>query len=450
MRPVFPALDLFRNDSLPHEHARELDEIDRILCDNPTIPRLVWKDLLGEGAGEHEPRGRPGLSADLTLRAAIIKQMNSFSYEELAFHLADSLSYRRFCGLAHPDEAPGKSALAKNIKRISAESWQKINHVILRYAHARGVEDGGTVRIDPTVTEANIHFPTDNALLFDCVRTLSRILGQAKKSFGVPFHNRCKRAKRRHMAIVNAKRNAQRIEPYKDLLKVTGETIRYAEQAMERLRQENGPMLGLAHRLARELEHYVPLALQVVSQTQRRVLKDESVPAGEKLVSIFEPHTDIIRKDRRDTYYGHKVTLTGGASGLVLDWVVEDGNPADSTLLVRMLERHKTLYGRYPRQATADGGFATKDNLHTAKNLGVQDMVFAKKRGLQVNDMVTQTWLFKKLRDFRAGIEGIISFLKRVFGLRRCTWKGEPAFSSYVGASIVSANLLLLARHLMA
>jgi IS5 family transposase len=449
MRPVFPALDLFRDDILPHEHARELEEIDRILCDNPTIPRLVWKDLLGEETGGHDPRGRPGLSADITLRAAIIKQMNSFSYEELAFHLADSLSYRRFCGLTHPHEAPGRSALAKNIKRISAGTWQKINHVILKYAQVREVENGQKVRIDPTVTEANIHFPTDNALLFDCVRTLSRILGQAKKSFGVPFHNRCKRAKRRHMAILNAKRNSQRIEPYKDLLRATKETIHYAVQAMEPLRQEQSPMTGLARRLARELEHYVPLALQVVSQTERRVLKGESVPAEEKLVSIFEPHTDIIRKDRRDTYYGHKVTLTGGTSGLVLDWVVEDGNPADSTLLVRMLERHKALYGCYPRQATADGGFATKDNLASAKTLGVQDMVFAKKRGLKVEDMVTQTWLFKKLRDFRAGIEGIISFLKRVFGLHRCTWKGEASFASYVGASIVSANLLLLARHLM-
>lgn len=204
-----------------------------------------------------------------------------------------------------PHEAPDRSALAKNIKRISAETWRKINHVILKYAQVREVENGQKVRI----------------------------------------------------------------EPYKDLLRVTRETIHYAEQAIEPLRQEQSPMAGLARRLARELEHYVPLALQVVSRTERRVLKGESVPAEERLVSIFELHTDIIRKDRRDTYYGHKVTLTGGTSGFVLDWVVEDGSPADSTLLVRMLERHKALYGCYPRQATADGGFATKDNLASAKTL---------------------------------------------------------------------------------
>lgn len=449
MRLVVPELDLFRSVSLPHEHACELEVMDQILCANPTIVRWVWKDLQGHVDKERLRFGRPGLSAQQVLRAAIVKQMNGFSYEALAFHLADSLSYRRFCGFTHPLDVPRKSALAKNIKRICEATWQKINQVILQYAEARGVEDGRKVRIDATVTESNIHHPTDSELLFDCVRTLSRILGQARAGFGIASANRCKAAKRRHMEIVNAKRNAHRIKPYRDLLKVTEETIRYAQQAIERLHQVSGPMVGVALRLARELEHYIALAQQVVSQTRRRVLNGESVPADEKIVSIFEPHTDIIRKDRRDTYYGHKVTLTGGVSGLVLDWVVEQGNPADSTLLIRMLERQRDQYGRYPRQASVDGGYASKDNLHSAKTLGVEDMVFSKKCGLKVEDMVTQTWLFKKLRDFRAGIEGVISFLKRVFGLRRCTWRGQPSFARYVGASIVSANLLILARHLM-
>ena len=449
MRLVVPELDLFRSVSLPHEHARELEVMDQILCANPTIVRLVWKDLQAHVERERLRFGRPGLNAQQVLRAAIVKQMNGFSYEALAFHLADSLTYRRFCGFTHPLDVPRKSALAKNIKRICEATWQTVNQVILQYAEARGVEDGRKVRIDATVTESNIHHPTDNALLFDGVRTLSRILGRAHTSFGVPFHNRRKAAKRRHMEIVNAKRNAHRIEPYRKLLKLTEETIRYAVQAIERLHQVSGPMTGLALRMARELEHYIPLTQQVVSQTRRRVLNAESVPADEKIVSIFEPHTDIIRKDRRDTYYGHKLTLTGGVSGLVLDWVVEEGNPADSTLLIRMLERQRDQYGRYPLQASVDGGYASKNNLASAKALGVEDMVFSKKCGLKVEDMVTQTWLFKKLRDFRAGIEGVISFLKRVFGLRRCSWRGQPSFASYVGASIVSANLLILARHLM-
>jgi IS5 family transposase len=446
MRRVVADFDLFAVPALPHEHARELEAIDQILLDNPGIAKLVWKDLQGDRTSGV---GRPGLSAEQVVRAAIIKQMNAFSYEALAFHLADSRSYMRFCGFTHPLEVPAKSALADNIKRITAETWEQVNRLVVGYAEARGVEDGRRVRIDPTVVESNIHHPTDNALLFDGVRTLSRILTRARKGFGVPFKNRLRSAKRRHMEIINAKRQAQRIKPYKDLLNLTRETLRYAEAAVPLLHGEQGLFAPLAERLASELEHYIPLVWQVVSQTERRVLRGESVPADEKLVSIFEPHTDIIRKDGRDTYYGHKVTFSGGKSGLILDWVVEDGNPADSTLFVRMLERLDGLYGRYPSQAAADGAFASKDNLKKAKTCGLDDVVFAKRRSLSVEDMASSTWVYRQLRNFRAGIEGMISFLKRVFGLGRCTWKGAASFASYVGASVVSANLLLLARHLM-
>ena len=180
------------------------------------------------------------------------------------------------------------------------------------------------------------------------------------------------------------------------------------------------------------------------------MLRAESVPANEKIVSLFEPHTDIIVKDRRDTYYGHKVFVTAGASGLILDCAVEAGNPADATMALPMLERQNALYGRPPRQVAMDGGFASKQNLKDAKALGVADVCFQKKRGLKVSDMTRSTWVYKRLRDFRAGIEGLISFLKRAFGLDRCTWRGAESFASYVQASVLTANLLTLARHLLA
>ena len=446
MRRVVAEFDLFASPDLPHQHARELRAIDAILCDNPTVAQLIWKDLQRD---RRHGIGRPGMCAEQILRMVLIKQTNGFSYEELAFHVADSRTYLSFCGYTHPLQAPSRSTIAENVKRISPETWREINRLLLLYAAAKGVEDGHKVRIDPTVTETNIRHPLDNALLYDSVRTLARTLTRARKSFGIGFRNRTKRAKRRDLEIRNAKRQTQRIEPYKDLLKITRETVRYAEQAVPPLRRQRGPLAGLAQRLADVLEHYLPLVRQVVSQTERRVLHGESVAAPDKLVSIFEPHTDIIRKDGRDTYYGHKVTLTGGKSGLVLDWVVEDGNPADSTLFLRMLDRHHDIYGRYPRQAAADGALATKDNLIEAKARGLDDVVFSKRRGLSVEDMASSTWVYRQLRNFRAGIEGMISFLKRVFGLARCTWKGAESFASYVGASVVSANLLLLARHLM-
>ena len=198
--------------------------------------------------------------------------------------------------------------------------------------------------------------------------------------------------------------------------------------------------------MADELKEILGLTQKVIDQTTRRVIHDESVPASEKIVSIFEPHTDIIRKDRRDTFYGHKVCLSGGASNLITDCLILDGNPADSDLTGQMLDRHNEIYGHYPLKTALDGGFASKANLASAKSKGIKDVCFAKKRGLEEEDMCRSSWVYKRLRRFRAGIESGISWLKRCFGLTRCTWKSLRSFKSYVWASIVSANLLTLAR----
>ena len=202
--------------------------------------------------------------------------------------------------------------------------------------------------------------------------------------------------------------------------------------------------------LQADLLHYLRLAERVISQTERRVLMGQTVPAAEKVVSIFEEHTDVIVKDRRDTYYGHKICLTSGKSGLFLDCVIEDGNPADSELAREMIARQTIFYGRPPRQAALDGGFASKRNLRDLKtDAKVRDVMFSKKRGLKVADMAKSSWVYKRLRNFRAGIEGMISFLKRCFGAGLCTWRGLESFKSYVWGSVVSANLLILARHAM-
>jgi IS5 family transposase len=206
----------------------------------------------------------------------------------------------------------------------------------------------------------------------------------------------------------------------------------------------------LAQGCCQELEQYVGLALQVVDQTERRVVKEEVVPASEKISSIFEPHTDIIIKDRRDKFYGHKICLTGGASGLILDCLILEGNPADSTLSDEMLDRQKDIYGRYPLKVSLDGGFASKSNLKSAKGKGIKDVCFAKGKGLKEEDMCRSNYVYKMMRKFRAGIESSISWLKRSFELWRCLWKGLTSFKSYVWSAIVSANLLTIARKQLA
>ena len=195
-----------------------------------------------------------------------------------------------------------------------------------------------------------------------------------------------------------------------------------------------------------QLRHYQPLIERIIAQTERRVLAGEAVPAGEKLVSLFEPHADIIVKGSRDVDYGHKLNLTTGRSGLILDLVIEAGNPADSERLLPMLERHIAFYGQAPRQAAADGGYASRDNLSGAKACGIRDMAFHKKCGLKIEDMVKSRWVYRKLRNFRAGIEAGISCLKRAYGLGRCTWRGLDHFKAYVWSSVVAYNLALFAR----
>jgi IS5 family transposase len=240
-----------------------------------------------------------------------------------------------------------------------------------------------------------------------------------------------------------------RQKAYKDLLHYAGLVKGYAVTAIPELSSYQGLALTdtfTAHELARRLERAVRILGKVIDQTERRVLKGEKVPASEKIVSFFEDHTDIIVKGRRDAEYGHKVFLSGGASTMILGCLITRGNPADTDQYQSLLEQYETCYGRMPRQVTADGGFASKDNLAFAKEHHVKDAVFAKKRSLSILDMAKSNWVYKKLRNFRAGIEAGISTLKRAFGLDRCTWSGWEGFRRYVWSSIVSYNLLVLAR----
>ena len=433
--------------SIDHEHAKELHAIRAIIAEHPEVIDLIYEDLI---RGLRDPdAGRDGLmTAEQVFKVLLIKQMNSFSYDTLRFHLMDSRCYRAFCGIGIAEAIPSDKTIQRDIKKIGADTLEKIHRIIVGVAEEKGIERGRKVRVDCTVTETNIHHPTDSSLLWDCVRVLSRETARAKEEFGISVTNHSRRAKRRAMGILNAKNSKIRKKQYRDLVKVSKKTAADAERVMASL-LATGSTSVTCLRICSELSHYLPLTRQVIEQTERRVFRDEKLKPEEKIVSIFEPHTDIIIKDRRETYYGHKLALSGGDSGLLLDLVIEEGNPADSTLAEKMVSRQKEIWGRVPRQTAFDGGFASKKNLSDIKELGVKDVVFAKKRGLAVSEMAKSTWVYKRLRDFRAGIEGMISFLKRSFGLRRCTWRGLESFKAYAWSSVVTANLLLIARRML-
>jgi len=425
-----------------HEIGRELKAMSEWLDAHRALLGLVATDLRREGVKE---TGRRGLPAEAVLRCALLKQHRQLSYEELAFHLEDSASFRAFarlpCGWS-----PKKSVLQKTISAIRAETWEAINRTLLASARQERLEDGRVVRLDSTVTAALMHEPSDSSLLWDAVRVMVRLLQEAEAlrgGTGRGWRNHCRAAKKRWRAIEFTRGRPQRVELYRELIKLTRATLGYLRGAAAELAPARSPAVALWQA---KVGHYRPLVAQIIAQSERRVLLGEAVPAGDKLVSLFEPHADIIVKGSRDVDYGHKLNLTTGRSGLILDLVIEAGNPADRERLLPMLERHIAVWGAAPRQAAADGGYASRDNLAEAKARGVRDMAFHKKSGLRIEDMVRSHWVYRKLRNFRAGIEAGISCLKRAYGLARCTWRGLAHFKAYVWSSVVAYNLTLLAR----
>ena len=427
---------------------KELEQMTIILDANPEILDCAFADLTKD---RRTDTGRDGMTAEQVLRAAILKQYRELTYDDLEYYLADSISFRSFVNLKM-GQYPGKSALQANIKSLSEETWFVIHQFILTYANKAKVENGRKVRIDATNVETDIHTPSDSTLLWDGVRIITRRLIQGKGLSPKPFysfsdHRRV--VKKRLFKIQNTKKQKVREAAYRDMLTYVSKVCVYAERAAQELADYVGSEIQDTFRgraLADWLERAVNLLKRVADQTERRVFRGEKVPASEKVVSFFEEHSDILVKGNRKTQYGHKVFLTGGQSNLILDCLIERGNPADADRFQQILNRHQKQYGRMPRQTTSDGGFASKGNLAYAKEHHVKDVTFSKKRGLSVLEMAKSNWVYRKLKNFRAGIEANISTLKRAYGMDRCNWTGWEGFKQYVWSSIVAYNLHVLAR----
>ena len=361
------------------------------------------------------------------------------------------MSFQAFARLSR-GMCPKKSGLQRVVSAIRGQRWARINELLKGSAREERFEPGHRVRIDSTVTDAPIHEPSDSSLLWDAVRVMVGLLEQSRELSGGPslyYVNHRRVAKKRARSIWYARGADKRRKLYRELLKVTQATLGYVESVDACLKQAGVSGVGYEGWVSR-VRYFSPLIEGVIEQTERRVLAGEVVPAAEKVVSLFEPHTDIIVKGSRDVQYGHKLNLVSGRSGLILDVVIEQGNPADVQRYLPMLERHCEFYGTMPRQAAADGSYASVENLHEAKRRGVEDVAFHKKRGLSVEEMVKSKWVYRRLRNFRAGIEAGISCLKRAYGLARCTWKGLAHFEAYVWLSVVAYNLSVYARHRLA
>jgi IS5 family transposase len=299
-----------------HEIGRELRAMSAWLEDHRELASLVAADLRQHGV---KATGRQGLPAAAVLRCALLKQHRRLSYQELAFHLEDSASFRAFARLPHA-WSPQKSVLHQTISAIHAETWEQINRTLLTSARETKLERGRVVRLDSTVTAAPVHEPSDSSLLWDAVRVMVRLLREAKAwlgraELGWPDHRRA--AKQRARNIQFTRGRPRRVQLYRELIRITRATLAYLQQAAT-------PADGAAALWQVKVAHYRPLIERIIMQSERRVLAGEAVPASDKLVSLFEPHVDIIRKGR-EIAYGHKLNLTTGRSGLILDLVVGSG-----------------------------------------------------------------------------------------------------------------------------
>jgi len=438
------ALPFQRVDS---RSSREWAKISDILDANPKIAELVWRDLTTRKDGSRvNNTGAPGMRGDQVLRFAIVMFKKNLSYRELRERVEDSISIRKFCRMEFK-KVPAVSVLHDNINKLRPETIMEINRILMLYAKQRKVENGRQVRTDTTGVAANIHYPRDSRQLCDSIRVITRIIGGLRTDcprFDSPFHDHTRVAKKLLCKITNTRGMDNKRPLYRKLLTVARRTLGYGLDAVAELEAS-----GIEPDVAPVLAGQCRLAQAVIEQTERRILRDESVPAAEKVLSIFEPHVDVIQKGQREPVFGHKVCFTGGKSNLILDCRVFRGNPADVDEFLPALQRHKQLYGRAPLKVAADGGFSSKPNGQKAKSMGVRDIAFSSLKGNKLTDLIRSERLYKKLRKWRAGIEGIISAAKRAYGLTRCTWSGFESFRAYVHLGVLAFNLVTLARHLL-
>jgi IS5 family transposase len=427
-----------------HEIGNQLAMMSEILDNCADLIDWVEVDLTSEGT---QPTGRFALPVESVLRCAILKQVRQLSYEELAFYLEDSGTFRSFARLPQ-GVVPRKSGLQDNIRRIQPATWEAINQALVGQALADEVECSEQVRVDSTVVETNIHAPSDSSLLCDGIRVLTRLMAKAKSSLDVPgivFTDHRKSARSLAREIFYTRGMAKKTALYTVLLSQAEQVMKESDAALWRV--ELYRFRGAKHmQWVERVKQYRRLLRRIIRQTRRRVINGESVPATEKVVSLYESHTDIIVKGSRDVQYGHKINLTTGKKGLILDATIESGNPCDTERYLPMIMRQVLIYGQLPAEIAADGGYASIANLTDAKDLGVAEVAFQKKKGLSVAAMTSSEKMYKKLCDFRAGIEGNISELKRAYGLKRALWRGLDGFKACVWSAICSYNLVRIAR----
>jgi IS5 family transposase len=434
-----------------------LTQLDRLL-DDDALFQAVKADLL-----RRFPRtatdGRPSTPVEVIMRMLIVKHLYNWSYEHTERWVGDSLVLRQFCRI-YAERSPDDSTLIRWANLIRPETLHRLLDHITDQARQLKVTRGRKLRIDGTVVETNIHYPVDSTLLADGVRVLNRTIQRAKQLIGTAgdcarslFRDRTRSVRRVTKQLIDAARrrgaDAQQHlqDGYRQLLELTEQVVEQAVQVQHSL-QVCGEATG--QRLRQTLHTFIPRVSQIIRQTKRRVLLGESVAAGEKLVSVFEPHTAIIRKGKpgKPTEFGRVVWLDEVDGAIISRYRVLEGNPDDATQLAPSLEHHLAQFGRPPDLLAGDGKLATPRNERLARARRVRRVVLPRPGRKTAARLAheRQRW-FRLGRNWRAGIEGRISGLKRGQGLERCRYHGEDGMERWVGLGLIAHDLRTIAAH---
>lgn len=442
-------------EKLTIEMEAELAAIDKLL-DDDELYKLIKHDF-----GNRYPKtletGRYSSPVKVLLRLLTVKRLYRWTYRETEWHVRDSLVMRLFCRI-YWEAVPDYSTVDKWALTLRPETLHAFNERVTELAKQLKVTRGRKLRTDGTVVETNIHYPTDSSLLADGVRILSRTLKQAQAVMGETvesskqcFRDRSRSAKQQAQQIANAARRrsaaaqAELKTAYARLVTVTQATVRQAQTVVAMLKTTTSQS---AQRLVETLATYLPRVEQTIDQTVRRVFHDEVVPATEKIVSLFEAHTAIIRRQKpgKETEFGHKVWLDEVDGGIVTRWQVLDGNPDEAEQWVPAIDYHIAHFGHPPWLASADRGLYSAQNELYAANHGVKRIILPQpgRKSDTRRQHEQQPW-FKRGRHFHAGVEGRISVLKNKYQLDRCLDHRADGFDKWVGWGVVANNLIHIA-----
>jgi IS5 family transposase len=441
----------WNNDNLPkivREHRAKYKEISRILDGNLEILDLVHEDL--KQLSEGHQGGQNGRNGDFTsetiLRALVVHATGGDSLRETVIRIAESEFLQDFLR-TRKKAVMDYSFLDKCFKVIRPETWKRINEVLVQQAVANEAVNPSIIRTDTTAVETNIHWPTDASLLWDTYRVAARLMRDGRDAVraSCPYRFHERKIRRLYLFITRysnstSKKRLGRVkQSYRTLVERVGQIVENAGRFCEFAQASANIDL---QSVAAELKAFLPSMTAVVAQARRAQLNGEKVPAAERVFSIFEPHTELIKRGRRSkpTEFGHMVLLCQSPEKVITDYDVMEHRIAASKLTETVVDRHEKLFGQTPEVLAGDKGFCPEAEKYAELEERV-DTLAIPKRMRDFANAVMSHW-----QAFRAGIEGTISGLKRAFRLARCFYRGFKSFEASIGLAVFSHNLVVLAR----